>query len=144
MTEDTIFDAASLTKVVACTPAMMLLVERGKLKLDQPVSAYIPEFTGGGKEKVTVRHLMTHTSGLRPDIETKSDWHGQEAAIRKACEEKLQDLPGAVFRYSDINFFLLGEIVQRVSKTPLQEFVESEIYQPLKMTDTGYLPPESK
>jgi uncharacterized protein YbbC (DUF1343 family)/CubicO group peptidase (beta-lactamase class C family) len=143
MTEDTIFDAASLTKVVACTPAMLLLIERGQVKLDEPVQTYIPEFKGDGKEAVTVRQLMTHTSGLRPDIETKTDWHGQKAAIEKACEEKLQTKPGAAFRYSDINFFVLGEIVQRVSGKPLEEFVASEIYRPLKMVDTGYLPHES-
>ncbi len=144
MTEDTIFDAASLTKVVACTPAIMLLVERGQVKLDEPVQTYIPEFKGEGKETITVRQLMLHTSGLRADIETKTDWHGQQTAIQKACAEKLQTPPGTAFRYSDINFFLLGEIVQRVSHTPLEEFVAREIYQPLKMVDTGYLPPESK
>src|ERR1043165_5550740 len=99
MTEDTIFDAASLTKVVACTPAMMLLIERGQVKLDEPAQTYIPEFKGDGKEAITVRQLMTHTSGLRPDIETKTDWHGQQTAIQKACEEKLQAPPGTVFRY---------------------------------------------
>ena len=143
MTEDTIFDAASLTKVVACTPAMMLLIERGQVELDEPVQTYIPEFKGEGKEAVTIRELMTHTSGLPPDIETKSDWHGQKAAIEKACEENLQSKPGTAFRYSDINFFLLGEIVQRVSGKPLEEFVTNEIYRPLKMVDTGYLPRES-
>ncbi|HWX18827.1 MAG TPA: exo-beta-N-acetylmuramidase NamZ domain-containing protein [Candidatus Binatia bacterium] len=144
MTEDTIFDAASVTKVVACTPAIMLLIERGQLNLEDRVQTYIPEFTGGAKEAISVRHLMTHTSGLRGDIETKSDWHGQAAAIQKACEEKLLSPPGTAFRYSDINFFLLGEIVQRVSKQPLEEFVARNIYHPLKMSDTGYLPPESK
>jgi CubicO group peptidase (beta-lactamase class C family) len=144
MTENTIFDAASLTKVVACTPAVMLLVERGQVKLDAPVQTYIPEFRGDGKEAITVRHLMTHTSGLRPDIETKTDWHGQQTAIQKACEEKLQAPPGTVFRYSDINFFLLGEIVQRVSRQPLEEFVAREIYRRLEMKDSGYLPPKSK
>lgn len=145
MTEDTIFDAASLTKVVACTPSVMRLVERGEVKLDAPVQTYIAEFTGGGKETVTVRQLMNHTSGLRPDIETKSDWRGQAEAVRKACaDEKLQTTPGAAFKYSDINFFLLGEIVQRVSKTPLEVFVQREIYGPLKMADTGYLPPKEK
>jgi len=114
------------------------------VKLDEPAKTYISEFTGGGKEAITVRQLLTHTSGLRPDIETRTDWQGQQAAIEKACEEKLQDLPGTGFRYSDINFFLLGEIVQRVTKTSLQEFVAHEIYQPLKMTDTGYLPSDSK
>src|SRR6266850_3536078 len=144
MTEDTIFDAASLTKVVACTPAMMLLIERGQVKLDDHVQAYIPGFKGDGKETITVRQLMTHTSGLRGDIETKTDWHGQQTAIEKACEEKLLTRPGTAFRYSDINYFLLGEIVQQVSRTPLEEFVAREIYRPLKMKDTGYLPPKSK
>ncbi len=144
MTEDTIFDAASLTKVVACTPAVLLLVERGEVKLAAPVKTYIPEFTGDGKELVTVGQLLTHTSGLRPDIETRSDWQGQGAAIKKACAEKLQSKPGAVFKYSDINFFLLGEIVQRVSHTRLEVFVQREIYAPLKMTDTGYLPRPQK
>lgn len=144
MTEDTIFDLASLTKVVACTPAVMLLVERGQLGLDDKVQKYIPEFTGGGKEEITIKELMLHISGLRGDIETTSDWHGQPAAIEKACHERLVSPPGTRFRYSDINFFLLGEIVQRVSGQPLQDFVQKEIYQPLKMTDTGYLPPASK
>jgi uncharacterized protein YbbC (DUF1343 family) len=144
MTEDTIFDAASLTKVIACTPAVMLLVERGQVKLDEPVKTYIPEFRGEGKEAITVRHLMTHVSGLRGDIETSTDWHGQQAAIQKACAEKLQSAPGATFRYSDINFFLLGEIVQRVSHQPLEVFVAREVYRPLKMVDTSYLPPQAK
>ncbi len=144
MTEDTIFDMASLTKVVATTPAVMLLVERGQVKLDAPVRTYIPEFTGEGRELVTVRELLTHTSGLPPDIETETDWHGWNTAIQKACAEKLESPPGTVFRYSDINFILLGEVVQRVSKTPLQVFVQREIYGPLKMTDTGFLPPKKK
>ena len=140
MTEDTIFDAASLTKVVACTPAVMILVERGQVKLDAPVKTYITEFTGDGRDEITVRQLMTHVSGLPPDIETKTDWHGQAEAIRKACAIKLKSKPGTVFKYSDINFFLLGEIVQRVSGSPLEVFVQREIYEPLKMTDTGFLP----
>ncbi len=144
MTVDTIFDAASLTKVTACTPAVMLLVERGQIDLNAPVSKYIPEFTGDGKEKVTVKDLMLHISGLPGDVETKTDWHGEETAVKKACAIKLENPPGTHFRYSDINFFLLGEIVQRVSKMPLEKFVATEIYGPLKMTDTGYLPPKSK
>ncbi len=144
MTEDTIFDAASLTKVVATTPAVMLLIQRGQVKLDAAVTNYLPEFTGDGKELVTVRQLLTHTSGLPPDIETKTDWHGHAEAIKKACAIKLQSQPGTAFKYSDINFFLLGEIVQRVSRTPLEIFVRREIFQPLKMTDTGFSPPPEK
>ena len=144
ITEDTIFDAASLTKVVACTPAVMLLVERGKINLAAAVTNYIPEFTGDGRDEITVRQLLTHVSGLPPDIETKSDWHGQAEAIRKACAIPLQSPSGRTFKYSDINFSLLGEIVQRVSGTPLKIFVQQEIFQPLKMRDTGYLPPKEK
>jgi CubicO group peptidase (beta-lactamase class C family) len=140
MTTNTIFDMASLTKVVATTPAIMLLVQRGKINLDASVTNYIPEFSGDGKELVTVRELMTHTSGLPPDIETKSDWHGWNAAIQKACAIKLESPPGTVFRYSDINFELLGEIVQRVSKMSLQDFTQREIFRPLKMNDTEFLP----
>jgi uncharacterized protein YbbC (DUF1343 family)/CubicO group peptidase (beta-lactamase class C family) len=144
MTGDTIFDAASLTKVCATTPAMMLLIQRGQVKLDAPVATYIPEFTGDGRDAITVRELMTHTSGLPPDIETKTDWHGEETAIKMACAAKLMTPPGTVERYSDINFFLCGEIVQRVSGLPLETFVAREIYRPLRMKDTGYLPPASK
>ncbi|MBN2506142.1 MAG: beta-lactamase family protein [Verrucomicrobia bacterium] len=144
MTPDTIFDLASLTKVVACTPAVMLLVERGQLRLDDPVARFIPEFTGGAKEQVTVRQLLNHTSGLRPDVSTRPAWEGYDTAIRLACAEQLRTAPGAAFRYSDINFFLLGDIVRRVSGMGLEQFVEREICRPLKMHDTGFLPPASK
>jgi CubicO group peptidase (beta-lactamase class C family) len=144
MTMNTVFDVASLTKVIATTPAVMLLVQRGEVKLNAPVRTYIPEFTGGDRDLVTVRELLTHTSGLPPDLETKSDWHGWVVAIAKACAIKLESPPGTAFRYSDINFILLGEIVQRVSHMPFQVFVQREIFQPLKMTGTGFLPPESE
>jgi uncharacterized protein YbbC (DUF1343 family)/CubicO group peptidase (beta-lactamase class C family) len=144
MTEDTVFDLASLTKVVACTPAVMLLVERGQVQLDATVKTYLPEFDGGGKETITVRQLLTHVSGLRGDIETRSDWQGQRAAIEKACEEELLNAPGAEFRYSDINFFLLGEIVQRVTGRKLEEFTAHEFFIPLGMADTEYRPASEK
>ena len=144
MTRDTIFDVASLTKVVAGTPAVMLLVERGVVKLDEPVATHIPEFTGEGREKITVRQLLAHTSGMRPGIDSKADWQGAAAAIKKACQETPRTAPGTAFVYSDINFLLLGEIVRRASGMPLNEFVAREIYAPLKMTDTGFLPPHDK
>lgn len=144
MTEDTIFDAASLTKVCATTPAIMLLVERGQVNVDAPVATYVPEFKANGKEGVTIRHLMTHTSGLKPGIAAKPDWTGYDKAIELACADKLISAPGAVFRYSDINFIVLGEVVRRVSGTQLNEFVVRELYAPLKLPDTGFLPPESK
>jgi CubicO group peptidase (beta-lactamase class C family) len=143
MTEDTVFDLASLTKVAATTPAVMLLIQRGQVKLDAPVCTYIPAFTGQGRELVTVRELLTHTSGLPPDLVT-NDWHGYSTAIKMACTNELESPPGTTFTYSDINFILLGEIVQRVTKTPLQIFVQREIYGPLKMADTGFLPPKSE
>ncbi|MDB6021484.1 MAG: hypothetical protein JWQ04_1341 [Pedosphaera sp.] len=144
MTKETIFDLASLTKVIAGTPAMMLLVERGQVKLDEPVHTYIPEFTGDGRETVTVRQLLTHTSGLLPDVETKTDWQGRETAVQKACQEKLRNQPGTKFTYSDVNLFMVGAIVERVSGMKLEDFVQKKIYQPLKMVDTGYLPPADK
>src|SRR6266853_1373564 len=140
MTEDTIFDAASLTKVVACTPAVMLLVERGQIELEERVQTYFPEFKGDGKETITIRQLLTHTSGLRPDISTRPAWSGYDTAIRMACAEKPVTLPGTAFRYSDINFFLLGEVVRRVSGMMLNEFVEREVYRPLQMVNTGFRP----
>ena len=143
MTQDTIFDAASLTKVVATTPAVMLLWERGRLKLEERLQTYIPEFTGDGKEEITIQQLLTHISGLRPDLSLATKWSGYDTAIQLACAEKLQARPGTVFRYSDINFFLLGEAVQRISGSTLDDFVVREIYQPLKMVDTGYLPTAS-
>jgi uncharacterized protein YbbC (DUF1343 family)/CubicO group peptidase (beta-lactamase class C family) len=144
MTEDTIFDAASLTKVCATTPAIMMLVEREELDLDAPVTKYIPEFGQNGKQDVTIRHLMTHTSGLRSGIRNDGTWSGWDAAIKKASAENLQSTPGTMFLYSDVNFFVLGEVVQRVSGQNLQDFVAKEIYAPLKMRDTGYLPQKSK
>lgn len=143
-TEDTIYDAASMTKVVATTPAIMLLWERGQLELEAPVCRYLPEFKGGGKEAITIRQLLTHTSGLRPDLSLNPPWSGYDRAIQLACAEKLLTPPGTAFRYSDINFFLLGEVVHRVSGHPLNEFVASEIYRPLRMRDAGFLPPASQ
>lgn len=144
MTEDTIFDAASLTKVVACTPAVMLLVERGQLSLDDHLSKYLPAFTGGGKEDVTIRQLLTHVSGLRPDISLKPDWSGAEEAIRLSCAEKLPNPPGEKIVYSDTGMILLGEVVRRISGQPLDQFVQTEVYGPLGMKDTGFNPSPSK
>jgi uncharacterized protein YbbC (DUF1343 family)/CubicO group peptidase (beta-lactamase class C family) len=141
---DTIFDAASLTKVVACTPAVMLLVERRQISLDDRVAKYLPEFSVHGKEAITIRQLMTHTSGLRPDISLKPDWTGYDEAIRLACAEKLSSQPGEKIVYSDTGPILLGEIVRRVSGKPLDQFLQTELYGPLGMKDTGFNPPKEK
>lgn len=142
MTADTIFDAASLTKVVATTPSILLLVQRGELDLEKPVAEYIPEFGGDGKGEVTIRHLLTHTSGLPPGISLNPPWTGYERGIELACAATLQSQPDEAFRYSDINFILLAEIVRRVSGSGVDEFVRREIHEPLGMIDSRYMPPE--
>ena len=144
MTYDTIFDSASLTKVIATAPAIMLLAERDKLRLDDKVDHWINNFKAHGKGAVTIRHLLTHTSGLRPSLSSKPTWSGLAKAIDLAKEERLTAQPGTKFRYSDINFILLGEIVQLASGQMLDEFTSKHIYQRLGMRDTGFLPPFKK
>ena len=144
MRSDTIFDGASLTKVIATTPAIMLLAERGRLRLDDKVDRWIPGFEVHGKGVVTVRHLLTHTSGLRPGLSAKPAWNGVAKAIDLARAERLTTQPDTQFRYSDINFILLGEIVRLASGQPLDEFTAKHIYRPLGMRDTGFMPPLAK
>jgi uncharacterized protein YbbC (DUF1343 family)/CubicO group peptidase (beta-lactamase class C family) len=141
MTLDTIFDLASLTKVVATTPSVMRLVQYGQVRLDEPVAHYIPDFGMNGKDTITIRQLLTHYSGLRPDIDLNPYWDGRDAAFRLAHEEKLQAPPGSLFIYSDTNFIVLGELVQRLSGMPLDKYAAVHIFQPLGMKRTGYLPP---
>jgi uncharacterized protein YbbC (DUF1343 family)/CubicO group peptidase (beta-lactamase class C family) len=144
MTLDTVFDLASLTKVVATTTSVMILIEEGKVRLSDRVSTFIPGFERYGKADITIRHLMTHVSGLRPDLDLGDDsWSGSDTAITLAIEEVPADPPGARFVYSDINYFLLGDIVRRVSGMPLNEFAKTRIFGPLGMKDTMFLPPAS-
>jgi len=142
MTLDTIFDIASLTKVVATTPSIMKLFEQGKIRMTDPVTNYLPEFQGGHSE-ITVRDLMTHFSGLRPDLDLDPVWSGYDAGIRRALIDKPAGPPGVRFVYSDINFVLLGEIVRRLSGKPLDEFAREQIFQPLGMRETTFRPAES-
>ena len=142
MTIDTIFDIASLTKVVATTPALMKLFEQGKIRMTDPLTAYLPEFQGGHSE-ITVRDLMTHFSGLRPDLDLDPAWSGYDTGIRRALIDKPAGPPGTRFVYSDINFVLLGEIVRRLSGHPLDEFAHEQIFEPLGMHETMFRPPES-
>ena len=140
---DTIYDAASLTKVVATTPAVLLLHERGKLNIQDPVRMHLPEFTGQGREAITIRQLLTHTSGLRPEISVNG-WSGHQECIAKCVVEVPRAAPDERFIYSDINFQLLDEVVRRVSRKRLDVFCAEEIFGPLKMHDTGYNPPAAK
>jgi uncharacterized protein YbbC (DUF1343 family)/CubicO group peptidase (beta-lactamase class C family) len=141
MTVDTIFDLASLTKVVATTTSVMMLVEQGRVRLNDRVAAYVPGFERYGKGDITVRHLLTHVSGLRPDVDLAELWAGYETAIALAVEEVPASRPGERFVYSDINFFLLGDIVQRVSGQPLDRFARERVFEPLGMKDTMFNPP---
>ncbi len=141
-TLDTIYDIASLTKVVATTPAIMKLYEQGKIKIDDPVTAYLPEFQGG-KSAITIRNLMTHYSGLRPDLDIDPAWTGYDTGIRKALIDKPAGPPGMTFVYSDINFELLGEIIRRVSGKPLDQFAREQIFEPLGMRETNFKPAAS-
>jgi uncharacterized protein YbbC (DUF1343 family)/CubicO group peptidase (beta-lactamase class C family) len=143
MLEDTIFDAASLTKVIATTSAMMKLVEDGLIVLSDPVTRYLPEFQGG-KSSITIRDLMVHFSGLRPDVDLKPKWSGYETGIHLALTDKPATLPGIKFVYSDINFLLLGEIVHRLTHQTLDEYVNGLLFRPLGMTETGFNPDPSK
>jgi uncharacterized protein YbbC (DUF1343 family) len=141
-TLDTIYDIASLTKVVATTPAVMKLYEQGKIKIDDPVTAYLPEFQGG-KSAITIRNLMTHYSGLRPDLDIDPAWTGYDTGIRKALIDRPAGPPGMTFVYSDINFELLGEIIRRVSGKPLDQFAREQIFEPLGMRETNFKPAAS-
>ena len=143
MTEDTIFDLASLTKVVATTTSVMQLVEQGKIRMSDPVAQFVPGFGKFNKGTITIRHLLTHTSGLRPDLELDVEFHGADEAIRRAIEEVPTTPPGERFVYSDINFFLLGDIVGRVSGERLDRYAKAHIFDPLGMKETSFLPPES-
>jgi len=143
MTVDTIFDLASLTKVVATTTAVMQLVQKGQIRVNEPVAKYIAEFAENGKEEITIRELLTHFSGLPQDLDLSQPWEGREAGLRMAYAEKPIYAPGSRFLYSDVNFIVLGALVERVSGMSLQDYCEKNIFVPLKMTRTRFLPPAS-
>jgi uncharacterized protein YbbC (DUF1343 family)/CubicO group peptidase (beta-lactamase class C family) len=140
MTIDTIFDIASLTKVIATTTAVMQLVEKGNLGLKDPVSKYWPEFGSNGKEEITVQDLLTHCSGLRPGLDLKPKWSGYDTALNMIAAEKPVLTPGARFIYSDINFQILGELVRRISGQSLDLYCSEYIFEPLGMKDTRFNP----
>jgi uncharacterized protein YbbC (DUF1343 family)/CubicO group peptidase (beta-lactamase class C family) len=141
MTVNTIFDLASLTKVVATTNAIMQLVDAGKVDLNAPVSRYLPEFNNNGKSRITIKELLTHTSGLRPDVTCPGGWTGYEGAISAIAYDHPTRPPGSTFRYSDANFITLGEVVHRVSGKPLDLYCQEKIFRPLGMRHTTFKPP---
>lgn len=147
MTVDTIFDLASLTKIIVTTTAVLQFYEQGKVEIDEPVQTYLPEFNTGNdprRAQVTLRMLLTHTSGIGGDLSRQGPW-GLAAADRadglnRALTAPLEFEPGVVFHYSDIGFILLGTIVERISGEPLDVYAHDHIFVPLGMLDTAYLP----
>jgi uncharacterized protein YbbC (DUF1343 family)/CubicO group peptidase (beta-lactamase class C family) len=132
---------ASLTKVIATTTAIMQLEERGQVRLNDPVAKYLPEFAQTGKQDITVRMLLTHFSGLPPDLDRTHPWEGRETAYRMAMEVAPDNPPGARFVYSDINFIVLGELVERVTGMALETYCQKNIFDPLGLSRTRFLPP---
>lgn len=143
MTVDTVFDLASLTKVIATTTSVMQLVERGKVRVSDTVVRYLPEFGQNGKEDITVRQLLTHYSGLAPDLDLQMPWQGKDTAYKMAFAEKPDAPPGSGFVYSDINFIVLGALVEKVSGQSLDRYTAEHVFAPLKMMRTRYLPPRT-
>jgi len=137
--EQTIFDLASLTKVIATTPAVMKLLDEGRISLADPLSRWFPEFKGSPSENTTILNLLTHTSGLA-DFDMSTD-QAMENAVRTAAAEVGRQRPGSGFKYADINFILLGELVHRASGKTLDAFCRDELYAPLVIPETMFLPP---
>jgi uncharacterized protein YbbC (DUF1343 family)/CubicO group peptidase (beta-lactamase class C family) len=140
MTVDTIFDIASLTKVVATTASLMKLFEQGKFRLNDKITDYIPEFQAG-KSDITIRNLFTHFSGLAPDVPLEQPWSGYQTGIHLGATTKPQGPPGVRFVYSDINFILLGELVHRLSGLMVADFARQNVFLPLGMNETTFQPP---
>ncbi|MGH9528634.1 MAG: exo-beta-N-acetylmuramidase NamZ domain-containing protein [Terriglobales bacterium] len=143
MTVGTIFDLASLTKVVATTTAIMQLVEEGKVRVNDPVAKYIPDFAANGKEDITMRELLTHHSGLPPDLDLDQEWQGRDSAYQLAYALKPIYPPGSQFLYSDVNFIVLGALIEKVSGESLEDYCEKHIFRPLRMMQTRFVPPAS-
>ncbi len=143
MTEDTVFDLASLTKVLATAPAVMQLYEQGKFSLNDPVSMYLPEFAVNGKQDVTIRQLLTHYSGLPPDVSLDDAWEGKEEGLRRAFSSTPVTAPGVQFRYSDINYLSLGALVEKLSGLTLDQYQLKYMARPLGVEHMRYLPPDS-
>ncbi|HTZ95533.1 MAG TPA: exo-beta-N-acetylmuramidase NamZ domain-containing protein [Terriglobales bacterium] len=143
MSVETIFDIASLTKVVATTTAVMQLIGKGQLRANDTVAKYIPEFAQNGKTDITIRELLTHFSGLGEDLDLSQAWEGREAGLRMAYAEKPVYTPGARFLYSDVNYIVLGGLVEHVSEMSLDQYCQKNIFAPLGMTHTRFLPPTS-
>lgn len=143
VTTETIYDLASLTKVIGLTTAAMMLVDSGKLDLDAPVQRYVPAFQGAGKERVTIRHLLTHSSGLPAWRPLYREAASREAALALVDTTPLLRQPGDTFVYSDLGAITLTQVVEGITRQPLDRFLEARLFGPLGMRSTRFLPPES-
>lgn len=141
MTVDTIFDMASLTKVIATTTAVMQLEEQGKIRMNDPVVKYIPEFGQNGKGDITVRDLLTHYSGFAPDIDLTPDFNSRESAYSLAFAATPIAPPETEFIYSDTNFIVLAALVERITGTTLDAYCAQNVFTPLGMSHTRFNPP---
>ncbi len=141
--DSTLWDIASLTKVVATTAAAALLVDRGRLLLDAPVQRYLPRFTGRDKERVTVRMLLDHTSGLPPGLEPRQRRVPPDSVLALVLRTPLRRTPGTLAQYSDLNAILLGRIIEAISGRSLDRFAADSIFGPLGMSETRFLPPSA-
>jgi CubicO group peptidase (beta-lactamase class C family) len=138
MTPDTIFDLASLTKPIATATSIWILIEQGKLKLDDPVAKHWPEFGANGKDKVTIEHLLLHTSGLIADNPLADYADGKQKAFERIAALKLEAPAGSRFKYSDVGFIVLGHLMERLSKDELNDFAAAHIFTPLRMNHTQF------
>ncbi|OUI94176.1 beta-lactamase [Acetobacter indonesiensis] len=143
MTWDTVFDMASLTKPMITALAVMQLVEKELVDVDKPVATYLPDFAVGGKATITVRLLLTHFSGLQPDLPRQPDWWGKAAAAERVMRAVPKIAPGSGFIYSDLNFIALGLLVEKITGQTLAVYAHHAILQPLGMTQSGFLPDAS-
>ncbi len=143
MTADTVFDMASLTKVLATATSIMQLYQQGRIRLNDPVSRYLPAFAANSKQDITLRNLLTHYSGLPPDLELTESWQGREEGLRRAFAVRPAGPAGVRFVYSDINFIVLGALLEKLTGQSLDTYAAQNIYQPLGMAHTRFLPPQS-
>lgn len=147
MTEDTIFDLASLTKILATTTALLQLHDQGRVQIDDPVQTYLTEFNPANdprRSQVTLRMVLTHTSGITGDLSRQGPWGlltaDRDAGLQRALDAPVEFDPGTVFHYSDIGFILLGRIIETITGEPLDSYAQRTVFAPLGMVDTRYLP----
>src|ERR1700722_4765418 len=143
MSEETIFDVASLTKVLVTAPAIMQLYEQGRFRLNDPVAQYLPAFAANGKQDITIRQLLTHYSGLPGDVSLEDPWLGKAEGLRRAFASTPVTAPGVQFRCRDIKLIVLGSLVEKLSGLTLEQYQQRYLAQPLGVEHMRFLPPES-